>query len=44
MKKGYKVYGASPDADVNLFSNLSAPGSHDRATLTSVTSSDYQCP
>jgi len=42
LDKGYEVYGASRDADINLFSNLNTLGLRDQVTLTSITLSDFR--
>ena len=42
LEKGYEVYGASRDADINLFSNLTTLGLRDQVTFTSITLSDFR--
>lgn len=42
LDKGYEVFGASRDAAVNPFSNLSTLGLRDQVALTSVTLSDFR--
>jgi GDPmannose 4,6-dehydratase len=42
LDKGYEVVGASRDAQVNSFANLSRLGIQDRVTLTSVTLNDFR--
>jgi GDPmannose 4,6-dehydratase len=42
LDKGYEVVGASRDAQVNSFANLTRLGIQDRVTLTSVTLNDFR--
>ena len=42
LSKGYKVYGASRDAQINSFNNLTRLGMRDQITLTSVTLNDFR--
>ncbi|MDH3979606.1 MAG: GDP-mannose 4,6-dehydratase [Gammaproteobacteria bacterium] len=42
LDKGYEVVGASRDAQVNSFANLSRLGIQDKVTLTSVTLNDFR--
>jgi len=42
LNKGYKVYGASRDAQVNSFSNLERLGLRDRVSVVSVTLNDFR--
>lgn len=42
LSKGYEVYGASRDAQINSFSNLTRLGMRDRITLTSITLNDFR--
>jgi GDPmannose 4,6-dehydratase len=42
LKKGYEVYGASRDADINLFSNLTTLGLRDQVNFTSITLNDFR--
>jgi GDPmannose 4,6-dehydratase len=42
LEKGYRVYGASRDAQVNAFSRLSRLGLIDRVSLTSVSLNDFR--
>lgn len=42
LDKGYDVYGASRDAAINPFANLSTLGLHDQVALTSVTLNDFR--
>jgi GDPmannose 4,6-dehydratase len=42
VEKGYKVFGASRDAQINSFYNLTRLGLNDRVSLTSVTLNDFR--
>ena len=42
LEKGYEVHGASRDAAINLFSNLTTLGIRDQVSLTSVTLNDFR--
>lgn len=42
LDKGYEVYGASRDAAINPFSNLTTLGLRDQVTLTSITLNDFR--
>ena len=42
LDKGYEVYGASRDADINPFSNLTTLGLRNQVTFTSITLNDFR--
>ena len=42
LSKGYKVYGASRDAQINSFNNLTRLGMRDQISLTSITLNDFR--
>jgi GDPmannose 4,6-dehydratase len=42
LQKGYKVYGASRDAQINPFNNLTRLGLRDQISFTSVTLNDFR--
>lgn len=42
LEKGYKVYGASRDAQINSFNSLTRLGLRDQVSLTSVTLNDFR--
>jgi len=42
LNKGYEVYGASRDADINPFSNLTTLGLSDQVTFISITLNDFR--
>jgi len=42
IDKGYKVYGASRDAQINSFGNLTRLGLHDKISFTSITLNDFR--
>jgi GDPmannose 4,6-dehydratase len=42
LQKGYKVYGASRDAQINPFNNLTRLGLRDQISFTSITLNDFR--